>query len=172
MNNPIPSSLIREISPPRLSKRQRTSRDTPSRFSKEPSLAAVEAGRAKIANHLAYFTERLSKSLRATPNDESRLSINEFVELYQRNQHEHGNHFVIHQHDHPISGVHCGSLIQLRRQHGMLSNYQTISGCSSQSQALYLLRFPKGYQVIQIQSSKGGWRLKHEYTISGYEILI
>ena len=85
MDNRIPSSLIREISPPRLSKRQRTFKDTPIRFIKEPSLAAVEAGRVKVANHHAYFKERLSKSLRATPNDEPRLSINEFVELYQRN---------------------------------------------------------------------------------------
>jgi hypothetical protein len=171
MDTPIPMSLIREISPPRLSRRQGQSKDSPGRFSKKPNPAAVEAGRAKVADYLAYFTERLSKSLRATPRNEPRLSINEFVGLYQRNQCEHGNHFVIHQHDHPISGVHCGSLNQLRFQYGMLRNCQTIFGYNSQNQALYLLRFQKVYQVIQMQSSKGEWRSKQEYTISGYESL-
>lgn len=118
MDKPIPSSLMREISPPRLLKRQRSSKDASRShqlFSERPSVAAVEAGRAEVDNHLAYFTERLSQSLRPTPRDEPRVSMDTFAELYQKNQHGHGNHFVIHQHDHPISGVHYDLRLQFSK---------------------------------------------------------
>ncbi|KAF2192239.1 hypothetical protein K469DRAFT_694371 [Zopfia rhizophila CBS 207.26] len=116
-----PSSLLRDISPPRLTKRRKTSEttnpdakrhDINSSSSAFPTLAAVEAGQAKIQDHVAYFTEHLAKASTSTHRDVSRLSIDEFADLYQRNQHEHGNHFVIHQHNHPKAGVHYDVRLQ------------------------------------------------------------
>ena len=113
----MPFTLTRDISPPpRLSKRQKTLeaassgngqlRDaTP--FATEPALAAVEAGKAKIEAHLAYFKEHLAKVSRPPEGVTPRLAIKQWASLYESNEHEHGNHFVIHQHNHPVSGVHC-----------------------------------------------------------------
>ena len=109
----IPPSLSRDISPPtRLLKRRKISFRTSPKLKQDdapapPSLAAVEAGRARVENHLAYFAEHLSKSCRAREESEPRIDIDEWADLYAQNEHEHGNHFVVHQHDHPISGVHC-----------------------------------------------------------------
>jgi hypothetical protein len=72
-----------------------------------PTLAAVEAGRAKIEKHLEYFKERLCKVCRPVEAGEPRILIEDWARLYRENEHEHGNHFVVHQHDHPVSGVHC-----------------------------------------------------------------
>jgi hypothetical protein len=123
MDIPIPASLIRDISPPRLPKRRRlfeqpspqSVRSRPASepaHDVEPSLAAVEAGKAKVDDHLSYFRDRLSAASRLTANDVPRLGINAFAELYERNQHEHGAHFVIHQHNHPRAGVHYDLRVQ------------------------------------------------------------
>jgi len=69
----------------------------------EPTLAAIEAGQAQIRDHLEYFSRAFSSVIR--PVSGPRLSIDDFRALYKRNQHPHGRHFVIHQHDHPISGT-------------------------------------------------------------------
>ncbi|KAF2109193.1 DNA polymerase ligase-domain-containing protein [Lophiotrema nucula] len=116
-----PNSLVRDISPP--AKRRRASKDTvssrPEDDSKtsqasriEPTLAAIEAGRAKIENHLAYFSEYLSKASRKTEEGFTRLPIKKFRKLYKTNSHEQGSHFVIHQHNHPIAGVHYDLRLQ------------------------------------------------------------
>ena len=68
------------------------------------SLAAIEAGEAQIRDHLEYFAKNLKEVSR--PTSQPRISIEDFKNLYQRNEHKHGRHFVIHQHDHPISGIH------------------------------------------------------------------
>ena len=75
-----------------------------------PSLAAIEAGEAHIRDHLEYFAKHLNEVRR--PASDPRLSISDFQTLYKCNQHSHGHHFVIHQHDHPISGVHYDLRLQ------------------------------------------------------------
>ncbi|OAL56945.1 hypothetical protein IQ07DRAFT_607202 [Pyrenochaeta sp. DS3sAY3a] len=114
----IPSSLARDISPPPRAKRRRGSCIPTSQASLEPAdtieptLAAIEAGRAKIEDHLTYFRKHLQAAARLTSPGIPRLSISDFSSLYQSNQHEHGNHFVIHQHNHPKAGVHYDLRIQ------------------------------------------------------------
>lgn len=78
----------------------------------DPTLAAVEAGRAKIEDHLTYFRHHLAKASRKTSAEVPRLSINNFASLYKHNQHQHGHHFVIHQHNHPKAGVHYDLRLQ------------------------------------------------------------
>jgi hypothetical protein len=131
----LPSSLARDISPPRPSKRRKTfgtttfttttladakpkalahakSPHTTNDISSiEPTLAAIEAGKAKIVDHLTHFTSHLAKASRQTPHA-PRLPIDNFTSLYQSNHHAHGHHFVIHQHNHPIAGVHYDLRLQ------------------------------------------------------------
>ena len=96
-----PQSLRASISPP------------PSRARKSgasaPSSAAVEAGEAQIRNHFEYFSSHISSS--AKPS--APLSIRAFEHLYKRNQHKTGRHWVIHQHDHPVAGVHYDLRLQI-----------------------------------------------------------
>tara|TARA_R110002003_G_scaffold645_5_gene20960 strand:+ start:47564 stop:48796 length:1233 start_codon:yes stop_codon:yes gene_type:complete len=114
----IPASLARDISPPRPLKRRKisgTSSPSGTRLTTseiEPSLAAIEAGKAKIDDHLTYFKNHLSKACRDTPQGEHRLPISKFSALYHNNQHQHGHHFVIHQHNHPKAGVHYDLRLQ------------------------------------------------------------
>jgi len=123
----LPASLARDISPPRPSKRRRTSAAdvrssksktavhsdaTPTIAKAVPALAAVEAGKVKIDDHLTYFRNHLVKSSRNTPLDVPRLSIDDFAALYQSNANSYGHHFVVHQHNHPIAGVHYDLRLQ------------------------------------------------------------
>lgn len=114
------NSLVRSISPPptrKGSKIREDSTQTPlsgplpksgvldsveKHQDVQPTLAAVEAGQAQIEDHLEYFVKHLSHTIR--PNPGPRLCIEDFHSLYKRNRHAQGHHFVIHQHDHPISG--------------------------------------------------------------------
>lgn len=117
------SSLDVPISPPRT-KRQLVEVGNSKDFATDieatlqiqetkPSLAAVEAGEATISNHLQYFSTHLSQAIRPLSSEaQPRLSIADFVELYTRNQTPNGHHFVIHQHDHPIAGVHYDLRLQ------------------------------------------------------------
>jgi len=101
-----PTSLEAPISPPpstRSIKRRKEHQDDPSSL---PNLAAIEAGEARIDDHLSVFSEQLSQHIRpcaAVPG--GLLSIDEFRDLYRRNQHRHGRQFVVHQHDHPVAGM-------------------------------------------------------------------
>ena len=72
----------------------------------------MEAGRAKIEDHLTYFKHHLAKAARDTSQDVPRLSINDFAFLYKNNQHQHGHHLVIHQHNHLRAGVHYDLRLQ------------------------------------------------------------
>lgn len=74
-----------------------------------PSPAAVEAGQAQIRDHLEYFSSHISLSAKPSAS----LPIRAFENLYKRNQHEHGRHWVIHQHDHPVAGVHYDLRLQI-----------------------------------------------------------
>ncbi len=114
------ASLSRGVSPPPLRKRlngytdESTHKDRPvksatnrpltdSNERRGPRLADVEAGQADITDHLDYFTKHFQAVLR--PGYHPRLDLEDFEALYKRNQHNHGHHFVVHQHDHPISGI-------------------------------------------------------------------
>ncbi|KAF3004280.1 hypothetical protein E8E13_008437 [Curvularia kusanoi] len=116
----LPSSLYRDISPPHVPKRRKTSivqTQSPEAkilydASNDPALAAVEAGRAKIEDHLTYFKHHLAEASRSTPQDVPRLSIEDFAALYKSNSHQNGHHFVIHQHNHPKAGVHYDLRLQ------------------------------------------------------------
>lgn len=81
----------------------------------EPKLAAIEAGKAKIDDHLTYFTKRLSKASRQTAPIVARLTREDFAALYDGNDHDHGNHFVVHQHNHPRAGVHYDLRLQFSK---------------------------------------------------------
>lgn len=114
-----PASLARDISPSptRKSPRSRTENQKYAHASeqekpvkattkddREPGLAAVEAGKTQVKDHLSYFSHHLYRASRQTPSQFPRISPECFQNLYKRNQHAQGRHFVIHQHDHPISG--------------------------------------------------------------------
>jgi len=130
----LPASLARDISPPRPSKRRRTSEAdirssnskpnvhsdaTPTVAKALPTLAAVEAGKVKIDDHLTYFRNHLVKSSRNTALDVPRLSIDDFATLYQSNANPYGHHFVVHQHNHPIAGVHYDLRLQFSETSSM-----------------------------------------------------
>jgi hypothetical protein len=73
------------------------------------SLAAIEAGEIRIRDHLEYFSTHLAQYAKPFAS----LPIPAFEDLYLRNQHPHGKHFVIHQHDHPVAGVHYDLRLQI-----------------------------------------------------------
>lgn len=117
-------SLSRDISPPLASKKRKvlkiSLKDNPPALqtnshydtNNDPALAAVEAGRAKIEDHLTYFKHHLAKASKDITVEGPRLSIGEFAALYRNNQHRHGHHFVVHQHNHPRAGVHYDLRLQ------------------------------------------------------------
>lgn len=121
----VPASLARDISPPRPLKRQRISGISspagapPSDPDIGHTLAAIEAGKAKIDDHLLYFKNHIAKLHRQTPEDVARLPISDFAALYHSNEHEHGRHFVIHQHNHPRAGVHYDLRLQFSKTSSM-----------------------------------------------------
>ena len=118
----LPDSLARDISPPptrkpsgsrsSISKHKSTEGQAQTKcatrnLSNGPSLAAIEAGEAHVRDHLAYFSHHFRLTSRETLSAFPRINIDDFQNLYRRNDHPHGCHFVIHQHDHPISGNAC-----------------------------------------------------------------
>ncbi|KAF7165495.1 hypothetical protein CNMCM5623_009617 [Aspergillus felis] len=78
----------------------------------EPSLAAIEAGKIEVTDHLEIFSSRLARCARPVSPQVPRLPIKDWVELYERNLHPNGRHFVIHQHDHPVAGPHYDLRLQ------------------------------------------------------------
>ncbi|CEJ55494.1 hypothetical protein PMG11_01747 [Penicillium brasilianum] len=103
---PLISSLKTSVSPP--PKRKSVSNQ------KSHELASIEAGEVEVTDHLGIFSTKLSQHTRplniskVTP----RLAMNDYVNLYRRNNHPTGRHFVIHQHDHPIAGTHYDLRLQ------------------------------------------------------------
>jgi len=118
-----PASLIRPISPPPTLiniKRKKEQDSSQKSLSELPQLgpevllppsAAIEAGKVAIDDH-AYFTAKLSSQTKS-PAIQPNLPVHEFVDLYKKNQSPEGHHFVIHQHDHPIAGVHYDLRLQI-----------------------------------------------------------
>jgi hypothetical protein len=78
------------------------------------NLAAVEAGQVKIEDPVELFSARLAAVARplSASAEGNRLSIKDWMDLFSRNRHENGCHFVIHQHDHPIAGPHYDLRLQ------------------------------------------------------------
>ncbi|KAI9826734.1 MAG: hypothetical protein M1819_007279 [Sarea resinae] len=117
----ILTSLRTSVSPPPTSSRKirhdvATATTTPAAPENQTvNLAAIEAGEAKIRDHLAFFSEQLGRVTRppSLSAPTPRLSNTDFVDLYRRNQHPHGHHYVIHQHDHPVAGVHYDLRLQI-----------------------------------------------------------
>ncbi|KAF2170161.1 hypothetical protein M409DRAFT_19767 [Zasmidium cellare ATCC 36951] len=108
-----PSTLTRDVSPPPLRKFSTINTAPPEEDNTEPrdpTLAAIEAGQVEIRDHLDYFVQKLSAVSRSCSTP--RMNFESFQDLYKRNQHSKGRHFVIHQHDHPISGVHYDLRLQ------------------------------------------------------------
>lgn len=87
------------------------------------SLAAIEAGLIKVPDPVSIFSSRLAQAAAAHPplppgpGESSppppRISHSDWMNLYLRNQHPHGHHFVVHQHDHPVAGPHYDLRLQI-----------------------------------------------------------
>ncbi|KAL9597576.1 MAG: hypothetical protein Q9179_004223 [Wetmoreana sp. 5 TL-2023] len=122
-----PTSLQAPISPPAI-KRSTTRPSKPDELQpnyiaevskqdqKGPSsaLAAIEAGEIHIQDHLSYFSSCLVKVVKSVfPGPQ--LPIVDYVNLYERNCHKHGRHFVVHQHDHPVAGLHYDLRVQISK---------------------------------------------------------
>ena len=107
-----PTSLEAPISPPPLKRRKtalESDRKQPPRPETDCSknlshLAAIEAGEARIEDHLQYFSEHLARYVRERQEGLEVMRIEEWMDLYRRNEHARGRHFVVHQHDHPVAG--------------------------------------------------------------------
>ena len=110
-----PTSLEAPISPPPLKRRKtalESATKTPPRSetigSKNLSRpAAIEAGEASIEDHLKYFSEHLSRFVTEREGGlevMKVMKVEEWMDLYRRNEHAGGRHFVVHQHDHPVAG--------------------------------------------------------------------
>lgn len=107
------SSLDAPISPPRVKYPKHSSARTDGQIEckSTPRLASIETGEIPISDHLTVLSEQLKRVKKTLPG--TFLSIEGFVDLYKRNQHRYGRHFVIHQHDHPIAGVHYDLRLQI-----------------------------------------------------------
>lgn len=109
--SPNLSSLNAPVSPPQ--KRSNRPKENTSNASRTtPNLAAIEAGEEKVTDHLSVISMRLAQCIRPLEQPTPRLSIAEWIDLYKRNEHPHGRHFVIHQHDHPVAGPHYDLRLQ------------------------------------------------------------
>lgn len=124
----LPSSLIARVSPPltpirrarqasRLELKSENDLKSPPKEPIVPSTThsgpAIEAGKIQISDHLEHFSTRLLQATRPPEPNVPRLPHQDFVDLYKRNQHPNGRHFVIHQHDHPVAGVHYDLRLQI-----------------------------------------------------------
>ena len=116
-----PTSLTAPISPPLKSRAKGLSSHTERKSveNKEEQclprsdLATIEAGKVNISDHLFHISLHLSRFIRLSDLFHPRLSISDFRELYKRNLHPRGHHFVIHQHDHPVAGLHYDLRLQI-----------------------------------------------------------
>lgn len=73
---------------------------------------AAEARKFHTKNYLNNWIEQSETIIKDRP-ERPLLSIERFVNLYRRNQNQRGHHFVIHQHDHPIAGLHYDLRLQI-----------------------------------------------------------
>ncbi|GAB7364678.1 hypothetical protein MBLNU230_g5479t1 [Neophaeotheca triangularis] len=113
-----PPSLAKDISPPPSRKTTTGPISGPKASNNAsppetaPHAADIEAGQVQITDHLMFFANRHKACSRFTATGIPRISIKDFSELYQRNSHQNGRHFVVTQHDHPVSGVHYDLRLQ------------------------------------------------------------
>ncbi|KAI5268193.1 hypothetical protein E4T47_07815 [Aureobasidium subglaciale] len=101
-----PASLKREISPPPTRRSHKHKTETPA------TPAAIEAGQARLLDPISYFLDHLSKVSRPPRSDRPRLDFAAWNQLWRNNNGQHGRMFVVHQHDHPIAGVHYDLRLQ------------------------------------------------------------
>lgn len=81
-----------------------------------PSAAAVEAGEARVDDHLDYFSQILTKATLVPfpPDNAPHLAVARYRELYGASfGSSRGAHFVVHQHDHPVAGTHYDLRLQI-----------------------------------------------------------
>ncbi|KAL4998741.1 DNA polymerase ligase-domain-containing protein [Aspergillus recurvatus] len=103
------STLDRPISPPPTRPLTRTGND---------SLSALEAGKEEVDDPLERISAHLRKytpdrnTTNPVPSGFNLIPIDAWNLLYTRNCHPSGNHFVIHQHDHPVAGPHYDLRLQ------------------------------------------------------------
>lgn len=81
------------------------------------TLAAIGSReRSDEENHLELIFALFSATRpQAESTPTPRISFVDLVTLFQRNRHDHGRHFVIHQHDHPVAGPHYDLRLQYSR---------------------------------------------------------
>ncbi|KAJ5935249.1 hypothetical protein N7466_004796 [Penicillium verhagenii] len=115
-------SLGAPVSPPQLKSKiyrqgPKATQAFPAPSSKDHSTAAIEAGEVEVTDHLSIFSTKLHEFTRASLDSRptSRLPIKQWADLYRRNEHPEGHHFVIHQHDHPIAGPHYDLRLQFSK---------------------------------------------------------
>jgi hypothetical protein len=77
-----------------------------------PTTAAVECGEVDLEDPVSFFSVKLLRAARPQVADVPRLSHKDWLDIYNRNQHPQGRHFVIHQHDHPVAGTHYDLRLQ------------------------------------------------------------
>lgn len=77
-----------------------------------PTTAAVESGDVGLEDPVSFFSTKLLEAARPEVPGVPRLSHGHWLDIYHRNQHPHGRHFVIHQHDHPVAGTHYDLRLQ------------------------------------------------------------
>ncbi|KIV78107.1 hypothetical protein PV11_09862 [Exophiala sideris] len=106
-----PASLHRTVSPPPTNPRRR-SRSAIQSIPTKSDTAAVEAGEIEIDDHVSFFSSKLLATTLPSAQGQPRLSHEEWLNLYQRNLHDRGHHFVVHQHDHPVAGTHYDLRLQ------------------------------------------------------------
>lgn len=102
-------SLRKSVSPPCIR------RTVASETDHEHNLAQIEAGEITVTDHLKIFSsryEKIARPISELPEPTPRLQLTKWVDLYRRNEHAEGHHFVIHQHDHPVAGPHYDLRLQ------------------------------------------------------------
>ena len=77
-----------------------------------PATAAVESGDVGLEDPVSFFSAKLLEAARSEHLGVTRISHGDWLDIYHRNQHPHGRHFVIHQHDHPVAGTHYDLRLQ------------------------------------------------------------
>ena len=97
-------TLERDITPPPR-KKLRNRRSL-------PTSAAVEAGQAHVDDKVGFFANKLLGFTRPIVSSTFHIPFDEWMDLYQRNAHSGGKHYVIHQHDHPVAGTHYDLRLQ------------------------------------------------------------
>ena len=111
-----PKSLHTTVSPPPTRRRKQPPAsevdDASQKLSSLPASSLVEAGNVRINDHLTYWTNHLSSGLIGNPP----LPLDAFKDLYTESAgKETGKHFVVHQHDHPVAGLHYDLRLQINK---------------------------------------------------------